>query len=790
MQARFTIPKDSVIQLQELMLHCLRQNKMHDSLCELQDSQNLAFGYSPSNNDLLNQPKLSFSILLTKWDELLLNKKLNEQIHDEPKMASHVRTVNHKAISLLAGTMTRMVNAAYSEFAKTVNARLNQGESIQAITKELVQLSSYQSEYIRNELLKRLDTASCRLLFERFVLLAKQLTEMGNYFSAQAVYQAFVYSDIQKIFDKKDWSGLSPQIKIILHYLESLYGPGEASRNNLAWLLEQPNPFKLPVINRITTKFELTIAGRDENLKLKKIRLEEQLHNVQGIKTITEKNEAETSNADIQTQISSLQNEQQDSVYGKIEDGITQGLYAGIAKEIDEINLQRTQLNLSRVQFINEELRCHLSLFNNQHLEFSKTLKHEIVNENVKFYLFNQKLLGDLNQILKNCENKLQFILTDKKGNVEEQCKKLLWDSYQQLKLIVEEGALSAPQYVEVVRRFCKEFKRALAQQENAYSYQDGCQSLLEELSSLTNQISNGQKQYERNLMRRSKNQRSHTDFFNRMVLVDHVQNQLYLLPDKYLESLLELQANCLHELKQLDDKKRDAQKSTTFFGQKLLNDIERQSKIFKNLLACLDQVIHILVKAMEHDDINRYCHAEVNRLMVQFCICEQSLRLPKKELFQLFSLLQGVRAYLDQQTPNEEYRYAKMHVGLVFDEMLSHAHDLQSKDSKRLKFSQMRAVLLTLTSPACETVHTKIEYLENLLSAPVSVPDRIEKTVNNTLYQLFNKYSLQTKTKKSKFLSLLLKYYDALKNLQEFELDQHQSPEISSSTTVVFREK
>ncbi|KTD66381.1 coiled-coil protein [Legionella santicrucis] len=790
MQSRFTIPKNSVTQLQKLMLQCLLQSKAQVSLYESQDSRNLEFGYPSSNNDLFNQPMLSFSNLLTKWDELLLNKNINEQIHDEPKMAHQVRTVNHKAISLLAGTMTKMANKAYTEFAQTVNERLDKGESIQAITKELVQLSSYQSEYIRNELLKRLDTASCRLLFERFVLLAKELTEMGNYFSAQAVYQAFVYSDIQKLFDKKDWRGLSPQIKIILQYLESLYGPGETSRNNLAWLLEQPNPCKLPVINRITTKFELTIAGRDENLKLKKIRLEEQLHTAQEAKTITERNETEPSNEGIQTHTPLLQNEKQDMVYGKIKDSIAHGLYAGIAKEIDEINLQRIQLNLSRVQFINEELRCHLSLFNNQDLEFSKTLKHEIVNENVEFYLFNQKLLSDLNQILKNCENKLQFILTDKKGNVEEQCKRLLWDSYQQLKRIVEEGNLSAPQNVEVVRKFCKEFKRALADQENVYSYQNGCQSLLEELSGLTNQISKGQKQYERNLMRRSKNQLSHTDFFDRMVLVDHIQNHLYILPNKYLESLLEWHANCLFELKQLDNKKLNTQKNTTFFGQKLLNDLESQGKTFKNLLACLEQVMQILVKAIEHDDINRYCHAEMNRLMVQFCMCEQSLRLPKKELSQLLSLLQGVRSSVDQQTQNEEYRHAKMHIGLVFDEMLSHAHDLQIKDSKRLEFSQMRAVLLALTSPACETVQTKIEYLENLLSAPISVPDRIEKTVNNTLYQLFNKSFLQTETKKSKFLSLLLKYYDALKNLQEVELDQHQLQEISSYNTIVFGEK
>ncbi|KTD11570.1 coiled-coil protein [Legionella gratiana] len=778
MRSRFIISKDSVTQLQELMLQCLLLSKTQVSLYESQDSHNFEFGYSSSKNNLLNQPMLSFSNLLTKWDELLLNKKINEQIHDEPKMAHHVRTVNHKAISLLAGTMTRMVNEAYSEFAETVNERLDKGESIQAITKELIQLSSYQSEYIRNELLKRLDTASCRLLFERFVLLANELTEMGNYFSAQAVYQAFVYSDIQKLFDKKDWCGLSPQIKIILHHLESLYGPGETSRNNLARLLERPNPYKLPVINRITTKFELTIAGRDENLKLKKIRLEEQLHTIQRNKTSTENNENEPSKEVVQTQISLQQNENQDLVYGKIEDSTIQGLYAGIEKEIDEINLQRTQLHLSRVQFINEELRHHLSLFNNQDLEFSKTLKHEIVNEQVTFYLFNQKLLSDLNQILKNCENKLQFILTDKKGNVEEQCKKLLRESYQQLKLIVEEGNLSAPQCVEAVRRFCKEFKRALTDQENTYSYQDGCQSLLEELSVLANQISKEQKQYERNLMRRSKNQLSHTDFFDRMVLIEHIQDQLYLLPGKYLDRLLKIQSNCLFELKQLDNKSHNEQKNTTFWGQKLLNDFERQRKIFKNLLACLAQVIQTLVTAMEHYAINKYCHAEMNRLMVEFCFCEHSSRLPKKELDHLLSLVQGVRSSVDQQTQNEEYRHVQMHLGRVFDEMLSYAQDLQSKDPKGLEFSQMRAVLLALTSPACGAVQTKIVYLENLLSAPVSVPDRIEKTVNKTLYQLFDKSSLQKETKKSKFVTLLLEYYDTLKNLQEYELDQHQSQE------------
>lgn len=767
MQSRFKTPKDSVTQLKEQMLHCLRQNMMQDSLCELQDSQSFEFDYSPSSNTLPHQPVPSFSILLTKWDELLLDKKINEQIHDEPKMAHHVRSVNRKAISLLADTMTRMANDAYSEFAKTVNERLNQGESIQAITKELVQLSSYQSEYIRNELLKRLDTASCRLLFERFVLLAKHLTEMGNYFSAQAVYQAFVYSDIQKIFDKKDWSGLSPQIKIILHYLESLYGPGESSRNNLAVLLEEPSSFKLPVINRITTKFELTIAGRDENLKLKKIRLEEQLHTAQ---------------------TSLLQNEKQDLIYDRIEDSITQGLHAGIAQEIDEINLQRTQLNLSRVQFINEELRCHLSLFNNQDLEFSKALKHEIVNENAKFYLFNQKLLSDLNQILKNCENKLQFILTDKKGNAEAQCKKLLWDSYQQMKLIVAEGNFSALQGVKAIRRFCKEFKHALTEQENNYSYKDGCQSLLEELSDLTNQISKEQKLYERNLMRRSKNQLSHTNFFDRMVLVDHIQNHLYILPNKYLETLLELQTKALFELKGLDNKKLNEQKNTIFGGPKFLNNLESRSKVVKNLLASVEQVLQILVQVMEHDDINRYCHAEMNRLMVQFCFCEQSSRLPKKELSQLRSLLQGMRAYVDQQTPNEEYRHATKHLGMVFDDMLSHAHDLQIKDPKGLAFTQMRAVLLALTSPACETVQTKIDYLENLWSFPVSVPNKIEKAVNNTLYQLFDKSSLLVETKKSKFSSLLLDYYNTLKKLQKMELDPHQLREMSSYKSVVFR--
>lgn len=767
MQSRFTTPKDSVTQLKEQMWHCLRQNMMQDSLCELQDSQSFELDYSPSSNTLSNQSVPSFSNLLTKWDELLLDKKINEQIHDEPKMANHVRSVNRKAISLLADTMTRMANDAYSEFARTVNERLNQGESIQAITKDLVQLSSYQSEYIRNELLKRLDTASCRLLFERFVLLAKQLTEMGNYFSAQAVYQAFVYSDIQKIFDKKDWSGLSPQIKIILQYLESLYGPGETSRNNLALLLEEPSSFKLPVINRITTKFELTIAGRDENLKLKKIRLEEQLHTAQ---------------------TSLLQNEKQNLIYGKIEDNITQGLQ--IAQEIDEINLQRTQLNLSRVQFINEELRCHLSLFNNQDLEFSKTLKHEIVNEKAKFYLFNQKLLSDLNQILKNCENKLQFILTDKKGNAEEQCKKLLWDSYQQMQLIVAEENLSALQGVKAIRKFCKEFKRALAEQKNIYSYQDGCQSLLEELSGLTNQISKEQKQYERNLMRRSKNQLSHTNFFDRMVLVDHIQNHLYILPNKYLEILLELQTKSLFELKRLDNKKLNEQKNTTFFGQKLLNDLESRSKVFKNLLVSVEQVMQILVKVMEHDDINRYCHAEMNRLMVQFCFCEQSSRLPKKELSQLRSLLQGMRAYVDQQAQNEEYRHAAKHLGMVFDDMLSHAHDLQIKDPTGLAFSQMRAVLLVLTSPVCETVQTKIDYLENLLSFPISVPNRIEKAMNNTLYQLFDKSSLLMEPKKSKFLSLLLEYYNTLKKIQKLDQEPHQSQEISSYKTVVFGSK
>lgn len=90
---------------------------------------------------------------------------------------------------------------------------------------------------------------------------------------------------------------------------------------------------------------------------------------------------------------------------------------------------------------------------------------------------------------------------------------KLLWDSYQQMKLIVAEGNFSALQGVKAIRRFCKEFKHALTEQENNYSYQDGCQSLLEELSDLTNQISKEQKLYERNLMRRSKNQLSHTNF-------------------------------------------------------------------------------------------------------------------------------------------------------------------------------------------------------------------------------------------------------------------------------------
>ncbi|QEY53157.1 hypothetical protein FQU71_02725 [Legionella longbeachae] len=492
----------------------------------------------------------------------------------------------------------------------------------------------------------------------------------------------------------------------------------------------------------------------------------------------------------METQTSLVQNEKQDSVYGKIENSIAQGLSVGIAKEIDEINLQRTQLNLSRVQFINEELKCHLSLFNNQDLEFSKALKHEIVNEKVRFYLFNQKLLSDLNQILKNCENKLQFILTDKKTNAEEQCKKLLWDSFQQLTLIVEEGSLLASQNMEAVRRFCKEFKRALFNQQNDYSYQNGCQSLVKELSDLTNQINKNQKQYERNLMRRSKNQLSHTHFIDRMVLVNHIQNQLYILPDKYLKTLLEMQNKCIFKLKQLDNKKHNKQKSTTFFGQKLLNDLERRSKIFKNILMNVEQIIQILVKAMAHNDIKRYCHAEMNRLMVQFFMCEPSLRLPKNELSQLFSLLQGLRTCLDQQTQNEGYRHATMHLGMVFDEILSHAHVLQLKDPNGFAFNQMRAILLALTSPACETVQTKIGYLENLLSAPVSVPDRIEKAGNNTVYQLFDKSSLQMETKKSKFLTLLLEYYDGLKTLQELELDQHQSQESSSYNIVTLGSK
>ncbi|MBI2784814.1 MAG: hypothetical protein HYX60_00270, partial [Legionella longbeachae] len=97
---------------------------------------------------------LTFDRLTSKWDEYLLDKEFIEKLSTDQKIARLVRKVNQKCLELLAGTMTKMTTDSYELFTRTAQKRLALGESIQNITKELANLSSYQSEYIRNTLLK------------------------------------------------------------------------------------------------------------------------------------------------------------------------------------------------------------------------------------------------------------------------------------------------------------------------------------------------------------------------------------------------------------------------------------------------------------------------------------------------------------------------------------------------------------------------------------------------------------------------------------------------------------
>lgn len=355
------------------------------------------------HENFLEHQQQSFSENMRLWDEYLLEGFFIERLIKNPLLARKVRVVNQAYLSIMASTMTVMTTKAYSKFLLKAPQYLEGCNSIKAITESLSMLASMQSEYVRNELLKRLDIASCRILFERYVMLAVYLTEMGNFFSAQAVYQSFFYVDVQKLFDLKNCDELSSQIRVQLQYLESLYGTSERCKQKLLETINQKTDCKLPGIHRITGKFELEFAGKDENLRFSKMNVQEKIKAIK-------KNDEQLFTNDFLKDKNLIEMEDQ-------------------FKKIDEMTIH---LSLCKKEFFLKELK-QIVLFECETLPYAQCFANEIQSEHVICYLKQRECIQQLKEVRVKCESKYGVLAQDENA---EEYRSLLHSSSCQIKNI------------------------------------------------------------------------------------------------------------------------------------------------------------------------------------------------------------------------------------------------------------------------------------------------------------------------------------------------------------------
>ncbi|MBI2784850.1 MAG: hypothetical protein HYX60_00480, partial [Legionella longbeachae] len=368
------------------------------------------------------------------------------------------------------------------------------------------------------------------------------------------------------------------------------------SRKKLAQIIDAKEGYKLPVVNNITTKFELEFAGQEENLKFSKMKVEEEIEEINQAKS--------------------------DPCFNKKVDGLYQlnKLIIESLKE-DLINKVRTIensiLELSRFKqtYLEKELKEHVVPFNINSLIFSDELQSEIKNKQVESYLLNHDLIRDLKSVRSNCEHKLGFIRQEKEEKkAEEKSSALFFDCFKQVQQIVHRSPkLLRPQ---ALKKFYANFKEGFQNfSKQTSSYTNGCNELVSKLTSLTNELTEMQKKYERSLMRRSKKIRSQSNFIDRSKLVDAIQEQLYVLPSNNMNQLLAQHEICIKKIANLKECKTTEQKGLTLFRQ--VNNNQKKLQKWMAVFAIVDEAIMIFARLISKTHIQSECHAEMNRLMV-----------------------------------------------------------------------------------------------------------------------------------------------------------------------------